>query len=44
MGDAGLPTPLPEARTSIPAEEYIREIHVLVTGFGPFKSFNVNPS
>ncbi|KAK5102590.1 hypothetical protein LTR70_000448 [Exophiala xenobiotica] len=44
MGDAGPRTPLPEETTSTPVEEQIREIHVLVTGFGPFKSFNVNPS
>lgn len=48
MGDAGPPTPLPEQTTPTPEEEQqlqqIREIHVLVTGFGPFKSFNINPS
>ncbi|KAK5951755.1 hypothetical protein OHC33_007047 [Knufia fluminis] len=46
MGDAGPPTPLPEEQIPIPtaAEEPIREIHVLVTGFGPFKSFTINPS
>ena len=48
MGDAGPRTPLPEETTPTPEEEeqsqQIREIHVLVTGFGPFKSFNINPS
>ncbi len=49
MGDAGPPTPLlqeePVANPAVPAsQEPVREVHVLVTGFGPFKSFTTNPS
>ena len=38
MGDAGPQISIPE----LAAVE--RDIHVLVTGFGPFKSFTINPS
>ncbi|KIW15502.1 hypothetical protein PV08_05548 [Exophiala spinifera] len=52
MGDAGPPTPPPGLvqdgtgrdtleTTDAPA---LREVRVLVTGFGPFKSFLINPS
>ena len=41
MGDAGPPTPLPEEELGL---SQVRDIHVLVTGFGPFKSFTTNPS
>jgi pyrrolidone-carboxylate peptidase len=53
MGDAGPPTPVllsqHEGRSSDVSvggcdSESIREIRVLVTGFGPFKSFLINPS
>ncbi|KAK5106706.1 hypothetical protein LTS08_000827 [Lithohypha guttulata] len=51
MGDAGPSTPLPEeelAGIAASIQEYdhdsIRDVHVLVTGFGPFKSFSTNPS
>ncbi|KAJ4511708.1 hypothetical protein HRR83_004253 [Exophiala dermatitidis] len=47
MGDAGPPTPPPgmmgDAAWSSETPP-LREIKVLVTGFGPFKSFLVNPS
>lgn len=50
MGDAGIEMPLPEAQLPIShstpdtLDNQPREIHVLVTGFGPFKSFTNNPS
>lgn len=46
MGDAGPPTPVPadDVRTPPDDPSQIRTIHVLVTGFGPFKSFVNNPS
>lgn len=50
MGDAGTQTPLPETHlpTSQPSidasQTQPREVHILVTGFGPFKSFTNNPS
>ncbi|KAK5046671.1 hypothetical protein LTR84_007432 [Exophiala bonariae] len=52
MGDAGPPTPPPslaqdvESISGIEADHSapLREIKVLVTGFGPFKSFLINPS
>ncbi|KIX06503.1 uncharacterized protein Z518_04479 [Rhinocladiella mackenziei CBS 650.93] len=52
MGDAGPPTPPPlltEQSASINSLDTqdvrrLREIKVLVTGFGPFKSFLINPS
>ncbi|KAJ9663992.1 hypothetical protein H2198_000495 [Neophaeococcomyces mojaviensis] len=48
MGDAGPPTPIPlpqdiHAGAQIP-QGAVRDIHVLVTGFGAFKSFVNNPS
>jgi pyrrolidone-carboxylate peptidase len=53
MGDAGSPTPVllsqHEGRSSDVSvgssdSETIREVRILVTGFGPFKSFLINPS
>ncbi|RVX71826.1 hypothetical protein B0A52_04225 [Exophiala mesophila] len=51
MGDAGPPTPPPgldalhpEFDTTDSQHPPLREVKVLVTGFGPFKSFLVNPS
>ncbi|KAK6382066.1 hypothetical protein LTS17_003951 [Exophiala oligosperma] len=52
MGDAGPPTPPPvlvQDRPGIdtietPDESPLKEVRVLVTGFGPFKSFLINPS
>ncbi|KAI1610526.1 hypothetical protein EDD36DRAFT_421602 [Exophiala viscosa] len=52
MGDAGPPSPPPflaggaTARNAVEAQDAQppREVKVLVTGFGPFKSFLINPS
>lgn len=50
MGDAGIEIPLPEPQLPISqpsvdrSQPQPRQIHVLVTGFGPFKSFTNNPS
>ncbi|KAK4941270.1 hypothetical protein LTR10_018806 [Elasticomyces elasticus] len=52
MGDAGPPTPPPflagaaTALNTVEAQDAhpLREVKVLVTGFGPFKSFLINPS
>lgn len=50
MGDAGTQIPFAETQLPVsqpladPAETHPREIHILVTGFGPFKSFTNNPS
>jgi len=52
MGDAGPPTPPPvlaqghSALNTVEAQDAppLREVKVLVTGFGPFKSFLINPS
>jgi len=48
MGDAGPPTPIPfsqDSQTEVQApQNEVRDIHVLVTGFGAFKSFTNNPS
>lgn len=41
MGDAGPPSPPSQLGTP---QDQIKDIHVLVTGFGPFKSFTTNPS
>ncbi|KAJ9650054.1 hypothetical protein H2198_010624 [Neophaeococcomyces mojaviensis] len=49
MGDAGLApdelAQIPPAPAPAPAaQESTREVHVLVTGFGPFNTFATNPS
>lgn len=50
MGDAGIEIPLPQAPLSVSqppsdlSQTQPRVIHVLVTGFGAFKSFTNNPS
>ncbi|OAP59657.1 hypothetical protein AYL99_06955 [Fonsecaea erecta] len=53
MGDAGPPTPDPllqdgraavDGQVEADAAPPLREVKVLVTGFGPFKSFLINPS
>lgn len=50
MGDAGTQIPLPETHLPTsqpsldPSQTQPREVHILVTGFGPFKSFTNNPS
>lgn len=49
MGDAGLPpAELTQLYQQVPdqkeTEQRLRDIHVLVTGFGPFNTFTTNPS